>query len=457
MDTMTYRARRAALRELGTGRALFLGLDEAPRNYRANPYPFRQDSHFLYFTGISQPDLALVIDLASGEEVLYGPPSDLDDVVWHGPKPTLAETAAAAGIAEVRDLDQLASDLKQGKGSIRYLPPYRESSRARHMELTNSLAGVIASNSCRELAHAVAELRLVKSDAEIAEIENALAVTAEMHRASMRATRPGVMESAVAAATQAVALAADRQQAYNPIISVRGEVLHNHEHGNRLEAGQLLLNDSGAESPMFYASDITRTVPVTGRFDPRQREIYEIVLAAQLGAIAATGPGRPYLEVHLESCRIITNGLIQAGIMKGNADAAVEAGAHALFFPHGLGHMLGLDVHDMEDLGEDIVGYLPNQARSTQFGLSFLRCARPLAEGHVVTSEPGIYFIPALIDRWSQDGQHRDFINYDRLDAYRDFGGIRIEDDVLCTASGRRVLGPGIEKTVAEIEALMAR
>jgi len=267
----------------------------------------------------------------------------------------------------------------------------------------------------------------------------------------MAAAKPGRRESELAAIIQAVALSRDRQQAFTPIVTVRGEVLHNHSYDGVLARGQLLLNDSGAESRRYYASDITRTCPVGSRFTGLQAEIYRIVLHMQLEAIRVIRPGISYREVHLHACRVLAEDLCAMGLMRGNPESAVEAGAHAVFFPHGIGHMMGLDVHDMEDLG-DIVGYVKRQKRSGQFGLNFLRLSRPLEPGFVLTVEPGIYFIPALIDRWAHEGKYREFVNYGKLRSFRKFGGIRIEDDVLVTATGSRVLGPGIPKTVQEVE-----
>jgi len=283
-----------------------------------------------------------------------------------------------------------------------------------------------------------------------------LAVTAGMYGATLRATAAGRSEAEIAAVHIAEATGAGCGQAFSPIVTVRGEVLHNVTWDNTLSEGDLLLVDSGAEAPSGYASDITRTFPVSGRFSNRQREIYEVALAANQAAIAAAAPGVTNRELHLLAARTIASGLRDIGLMRGDVDAAVEAGAHAMFFVHGLGHMMGLDVHDMEDLG-DVVGYEQGEERSTQFGLAYLRLARPLEEGFVITIEPGIYFIPALIDRWRADDLHSEFICYDRVEEYRSFGGIRIEDDVLITDSGSRVLGPMIPKTVADIEAAMAR
>jgi Xaa-Pro aminopeptidase len=288
----------------------------------------------------------------------------------------------------------------------------------------------------------------------VAEIENALGVTAAMYRAAMAAAAPGRTEAEVAAALQQPALAADRQQSFQPIVSVRGEVLHNESYANTLAEGDLLLIDSGAESAHWYASDITRTVPVGGRFTSVQRDMYEVVLRAQVHAVETAAPGMTNLQLHLQAARDIAEGLKDLGLMSGDVDEAVAAGAHALFFPHGLGHMLGLDAHDMEDLG-DVVGYEPGESRSAQFGLGFLRLARTLEPGLVITIEPGVYLIPALIERWKAEGRHRDFICYDKVEQMLPFGGIRIEDDVLITSRGSRLLGPGIPKTVPELEQVL--
>jgi Xaa-Pro aminopeptidase len=297
----------------------------------------------------------------------------------------------------------------------------------------------------------VACQRSIKSDVEISEMEEALEITGEMHRACMAAACAGKREYEIAGLIQAIALSHDRHQAFTPIVTVHGETLHNHSYNGMLSAGRLLLNDSGAESVRYYASDITRTCPVDGRFSRVQADIYNIVLHMQLGTIDMIKPGISYRDVHLGACQILVNDMISLGLMKGNASDAVETGAHALFFPHGVGHMMGLDVHDMEDLG-DIVGYGKQEKRSSQFGLNYLRLSRPLEAGYVLTVEPGIYFIPALMDRWHGEGLHKEFIIYDKLSAFRHFGGIRIEDDVLVTQAGTRVLGSPIPKEIHEVE-----
>lgn len=457
-DASIYSARRQALRDRVSGGAILLpGNHHAPRNYADNVYPFRQDSHFLYYAGPDQPGLALLLE-PDGAAILYGPGEDPDDVVWFGPHPTTADHATAAGIAEARPIDQLRGRLRALRDAgvaVHYLPPYRGD---RTMWLAEQLARdprEIATGVSAELVAAVAEQRSIKAAEEVAEIEEALTVTAEGYQMAMSVIRPGATEAEVAAALQTPALARGRQQAFPPIVSIRGEVLHNESYANTLAAGDLMVIDSGAESARGYASDITRTFPVGGVFSSEQRDVYEVVLAAQQAAIAAAAPGVTNRELHLVAARTIADGLCQLGLMRGDAEAAVAAGAHALLFPHGIGHMLGLDPHDMEDLG-DVVGYPAGEARSDQFGLNFLRLAKVLEPGFVITVEPGIYFIPALIDRWAGEGRHREFIDYDRVNALRDFGGIRIEEDVLITGDGARVLGPGIPKSVAKLEEILA-
>jgi len=457
MNTDTYRSRREHLRaDVDGGAILILGNNDAPKNYLDNVYPFRQDSHFLYYAGVSETGMAVLIE-PDGRDILFGRPYDPDDLVWHGPRPHVGDHATEAGFAAGMDVSTLKSEIDRLVAAgvrIHYLPPYRAERAFQLAELLDANPERVGNGVSDDLVRAVCHQRLIKYDDEIAEIEDALGVTAEMYRVAMTAAEPGRREYEIAGLMQARALELGRQQAFTPIVSVRGEVLHNHSYENTLADGDLLLMDSGAESPGWYASDITRTFPVNGRFSDRQREIYLIVLAAQMGVISAASPARDNREMHLLAARTIAGGLTALGLMKGNPDDAVEVGAHALFFPHGIGHMMGLDVHDMEDLG-DIVGYPEGEERSNQFGLNFLRMTRKLKPGYVITDEPGIYFIPALIDQWRTEGKHTEFIDYDRVEEFKDFGGIRIEDDILITEDGCRVLGPGIPKTVDEVEAAM--
>lgn len=455
MNAETYSSRRETLRNAVDGGAiLILGNNDAPINYPDNTYVFRQDSHFLYYAGINETGMAALIE-PDGRDLLFGRPYDPDDLVWHGPRPHVGDHAAASGFADSRDIGALKAEidrLVEAGVRIHYLPPYRAERKLQLADLLDANPERVGNGVSEELVRAVCGQRLIKSDEEIVEIEDALSVTAEMYRVAMSEARPGRAEFQVAGLMQARALELGRQQAFIPIVSVRGEVLHNHSYDNTLADGDLMVMDSGAESPSFYASDITRTFPVNGSFSDRQRRIYEIVLAAQMAVIHAASPAHDNKEMHLLAARTIAGGLTALGLMKGDPDDAVAEGAHALFFPHGIGHMMGLDVHDMEDLG-DIVGYPEGEQRSTQFGLGFLRMTRPLEPGFVITVEPGIYFIPALIDQWRSEGRHTEFIDYAKVEAYKGFGGIRIEDDVLITDDGCRVLGPGIPKTVDEVEA----
>jgi Xaa-Pro aminopeptidase len=336
---------------------------------------------------------------------------------------------------------------------VHFLAPYRPEHTLELATILGIAPTAVKEKRSAALHNAVAAQRLYKTPEEIADIEFAVDVSREMYAAAMRATAPGIKEHEIVGEIARVVLARGCTFAFPPICSVHGETLHNPFYRNTLEAGDWLVLDSGVETPARYASDLTRTIPVSGTFSSQQRAIYEAVLRAQTGAIAAVAPGVPYRDVHLGAARSFVNDLTGLGLMKGNADDAVAAGAHALFFPHGLGHMMGLDVHDMENLGEDIVGYEAGEARSTQFGLSYLRLARRLEPGFVITVEPGLYFIPALIDAWKAEGRHTAFINYAEVEKFRDARGCRIEDNVLVTPTGGRVLGPAIPKTIADVEA----
>ncbi len=459
-DATVYQQRREVLAgKLGSGLVLLPATPPSPRNYADNVHPHRQSSHVLYYTGLRDPGLFVVLDLDAGRHVLYGRPRTMDDVVWCGEMPSLDELAAAAGLDEARDIEQLAGDLATaatGGAELHYLPVYRAAVAAQLAGLVARDADEVGRGASPALTRAVAEQRLVKEPREIDEIEDALGVTRDAYLAVLAAAAEGLVESDIAGILQGVALRCGREQSFPPITTVRGEVLHNESRHLPLRAGQLLLVDSGAESPEGYASDITRTMPVSGTFSPEQRALYEVVLAGQQAAIEAVRPGKRFKDLHLLCARTMAAGLCELGLLRGDPEEIVAAGAHALLFPHGLGHAMGLDVHDMEDLG-DVVGYGRDLARSEQFGLNFLRLARTVAPGHVFTVEPGLYFIPALIDQWAAEGAHAAFIDYDAVQRHRGFGGIRIEDDVLVTADGGRVLGPPIPKAVADIEDAMAR
>ncbi len=456
-----YTARRNRLRnKMQSGLVLILGNTEASYNYPANTYHFRQDSDFLYFFGLDHPDFAGVLDIDENKDYIFGNDVDIDDIIWMGPQPTVKEQAAKVGVSNTEPFAGLAEFLKSAiaKGrKIHFLPPYRGENYIQLEKLLGTPVAKIRENVSVELIKAVVSLREIKDEFEIAEIEKAVAIAYEMHTTSMKMAKPGVVEREIAGTIEGISLSMGGPVSFPIILSVHGETLHNHYHGNTLEVGRMMVTDAGAETTMHYASDITRTVPVGGKFNQRQKEIYEIVLDANLKTIEAAKPGIPNLELHMLAARTIASGLKEVGIMKGNIDDIVKEGAHAMFFPHGLGHMMGLDVHDMEGFGEDYVGYNGEFKRSSQFGTAFLRLAKRHKPGYVFTIEPGIYFIPALIDMWRKEGKFTDFINYDKVETYKDFGGIRIEDDILITETGHRVLGKPIPKTVAEIEETMGR
>ena len=458
----TYILRRKALKdEIRTGIAIFPGNTEASFNYPANTYHYRQDSTFSYFFGINQPDLAGIIDFETGAEILFGNDVDMDDIIWMGPQPSIADRGAQAGIKHTAPLADFARYIEEARTAgrkVHFLPPYRGETKIQLSEILGIMPKEIKESASVNLIRAVVKLRAVKSAEEITEIEKMVDVAYLMHTTAMKMAHPGIIEQEIAGTIEGIALANAGPVSFPVILSINGQTLHNHYHGNVLAEGRMMVVDAGCESEeTLYSSDITRTVPVGGKFSSRQREIYEIVLNANLKAIEAIKPGIPYREIHLLAARVITDGLKAAGLMKGDTDEAVAAGAHALFFPHGLGHMLGMDVHDLEGVGENFVGYDDEITRSKQFGTAFLRLGRRLQPGFVLTVEPGIYFIPALIDQWKTEGKFTQFINYDKVEAYKDFGGIRIEDDVLVTDNGYRVLGKPIPKTVEEIENLMRR
>lgn len=459
-DSTTYITRRDILkRKFKNGVLLFLGNQEAPMNYSGNTYRFRQDSTFLYYWGLNEPGLAAIINIDKDQEIIFGDDRSLDDIVWMGFDQTMREKALLAGVEEVRPTNKLDNYLKkcQSKGrKIHYLPQYRHNNILYLDKLLDIKSSKINNNVSKKFIKAVIEQRAVKSGEEIAEIEKAVDISYEMNTTAMRLIKPGIMEKEIFGKVEGIALSKGSGVSFPVIFSVNGHILHNHLHDNIMKEGQIAVLDSGAETDKGYASDITRTIPVGGKFTPKQRDIYNIVLQAQLKAIELIKPGVKNKDIHLESAKVICSGLKDIGLMNGDIDDAVENGAHALFFPHGLGHMMGLDVHDMENLGENYVGYSKKIKRSGQFGLAYLRLARELEPGFVLTIEPGCYFIPALIDQWKSEKKLDEFINYEKVNDFLDFGGIRIEDDVLVTEEGYKILGRAIPKTVEEVEAVCA-
>lgn len=459
-ETAVYKNRRMRLKEkVSGGLILILGNGEASANYKDNTYKFRQDSSFLYFYGLNQPGFAGVIDVDSGKEYIFGDDVDMDDIIWMGPQPSVQDMAASVGVEHTAPFANLADTLReavrQGR-RVHFLPPYR----FRNVVLLGDLLGIHHSltgeYASLELIKAVVSLRSVKEACEIEEITKACNIGYEMHTTAMRLCKPGVKEQYIAGILEGIAASYGSMVSFPVILSQNGETLHNHDHSQLLQKGRLMLTDAGAESVNNYCSDFTRTVPVGGKFTERQKDIYNIVLAANNKAIEIARPGVTYQYVHLEVCKVLAQGLKDLGLMRGNVDEAVAAGAHALFMPHGLGHMMGIDVHDMEDLGQIHVGYDDETRPIRQFGTSSLRMGRRLQEGFVITDEPGCYFIPALIDQWKQQGLHKNFLNYDKIESYKDFGGIRLEDDLLIVPGGSRFLGDKRTPiTVEEVENIM--
>jgi len=450
-DPSIYKARRnALLKKMGSGILLFPGATEQPYNYRSNTYPFRQDSSFLYYFGFAQPGLSGIMDAETGKSFLVGNDADIEDVVWMGPQPTMDERIQQIGADQhIRKAD--LQNWLNGR-DVQYLPQHHADRVFYLAEILGKSTDEIRKGHSMTLVLAVIHQRTYKAPEEIEQMEQALYITAAIHTQIRKSIAPGKFEAQIRGISEGVAIANQSRLAYQAICTIQGQTLHNNEYHRLLKEGDMLLCDIGAESIMGYAGDITRSYPVSPKFTTQQAEIYDLVLKAETLSINAVKPGLRYLDVHLGAAKIIADGLKQIGLMKGNTDEAVAAGAHALFFPHGLGHMIGLDVHDLEGLGENNVGYDDTVQRSTQFGTAYLRLARVLEPGFVITVEPGIYFIPELIDMWQGEGKHKDFICYDKLEPYRNFTGIRIEDNVLVSNDGPVVLGPPIPKTRQDVE-----
>ena len=458
----TYASRREVLRtKIGSGVILLPGNMPAPNNYPNNTYYFRQDSSFLYYFGLNIPSLVGVIDADTGEEMLFGDDFTVEDIIWTGPQPTLRELGAQVGIAAAHPMAELEKHLRkaiaQGR-RIHYLPPYRGETKLQLSELLGIAPARLHEHKSVDLMLAVAEMREAKSAEEIDELERAFRIGYDMHTLAMKMCRPGVIEREIAGAIEGVAKSAGAGVSFPSIVSQHGETLHNLCADGVLEEGRLLLCDAGGETVGNYCSDHTRTYPVSGRFTPKQREIYEIVLAAHDRVAAIVKPGMMYTDIHNAACLTLAEGLVGAGLVRGSAEDAVAAGAMALFMPHGLGHGLGMDVHDCEAMGERSFDFSSIADRAAESATCIYRAAWRVRPGTVMSDEPGIYFIPALIDKCRAEGLYRGIVDYDRLDSYRDFGGIRIEDDLLLTDTGCRIIGDRkIPVTVDELEAVVGK
>ena len=458
----TYEARRQALCKLvGSGVIILPGNNDSPVNYPANAYRFRQDSTFLYFFGHHRDGLVGVIDADNGQATLVGNDIDIDDIIWTGPVQSVADMAAECGAeasAPMAALTGMVQQAREAGRAIHFLPPYRHDTQILLMDLLGLHPTKQREAASLPLIRAVVKLRSTKSAEEIAEIERACTIGYKMHITAMRMCRPGVTEQAIGGAIDGVAYAEGCMPSFQSIVTMHGEIMHGNPSQRPLESGRLMLCDAGAETNENYCSDNTRTTPISGRFTPRQRDIYSIVSDCHDLVLNVARPGVKWWDVHFAVCRLMTDRLKALGLMKGDTDEALRAGAHALFLPHGLGHMMGMDVHDMEGLGQAYVGYDDEVRPSDQFGTASLRFARRLEPGFVVTDEPGIYFIPDLIDLWKSRGHCADFLNFAEIEKFKDFGGVRIEDDVLITPDGCRFMGSErIPYHMDDVEEFLAR
>ena len=475
-ESKVYVSRRKALlgqmaartAEGNRGVAVFLGNVDAAQNYRGNDYKFRQDSSFLYFWGVDEPWFAAILDLDSAEECLYGNDVNIDDIIWMGPQPSVASKGEAVGCARTQPLAEfdkaVAAAVAAGR-PVHFLPPARYYNQMKLAELTGisnaavrKVAPVEAGGASEELVKSVVALRLIKEQCEIEEIDKACEIGYWMHTEARRGCKPGILEQDIVGRMEGVTLSKGWGVSFTTILSQNGETLHNHSHHQIITPGRLLVVDAGAESNTHYASDFTRTYPCSGKFTTKQREIYDIVEQANELAFSLTRPGTSYWDVHCATVKFILEQLKALDFVRGDVDEMVACGISGLFMPHGLGHNMGMDVHDMEDLGENYVGYGDERQRSPLLGMGNLRMARDLKPGHVISDEPGIYFIPALIEQWKREGTDKGFVNYDKLAGYYDFGGIRLEDDVLVTPDGARRLGPyRLPIKSSEIEEIMSK
>lgn len=443
------------------GIALFIGNTEAPAQYKDNCYKFRQDSTWLYFFGIDQPLYAAIIDLDNGNETIFANDVEIGDIIWMGPQPSVASVAASVGVeksAPYTDLNAaVAKVLAEGR-PVHFVKPSRYYNTMKIASLLGCGTDEVAGRFSLALTKAIISMRLVKEDCEIEAIDDACNLGYEMHTVARNSIVPGIIEQEIVGKMDGVTLSKGWGVSFPTILTQHGETLHNHLHDKIIEPGKLMVIDAGAESNVHYASDFTRTYPTSGKFTAKQREIYQIVCDCNEFAFSMTRPGISYREVHLKTMHLMLEELRALDIVRGDVQDMVEAGIAGLFMPHGLGHNMGLDVHDMEDYGENYVGYDDDQKRSSQLGLGSLRMARKLVPGNVITDEPGIYFIPALIEKWKSEKTDQGFVNYQKLESYYDFGGIRLEDDVLVTADGARRLGKKrLPISPDDVEAAMAK
>jgi Xaa-Pro aminopeptidase len=459
-ESSVYARRRSGLKDkMASGLIVIMGNEESSMNYKDNWYPFRQDSNFLYYFGINTASLAAVIDADSGEEIIFGNELTIEDIVWTGPLPSLGEMAAAVGVTKTQPYNQVEALIRSavaGGRQVHFTPPYRPENKIKLAQWLQVPVAALTEMASVPLIKAIVSQRACKEACEVEEMHKASLISADMHLAAMQYAKAGMKEYEVMAKVKEAAYAQNASLSFHPIVTIHGETLHNVYSGNTIHEGQMVLCDAGASNDMHYAGDLTCTFPVGKHFTQQQKEMYEIVLHAHQTSVDMLRPGVLFRDVYLNAAQKIVEGMQQLGIMKGDAAEAVAAGAHAMFFQCGLGHMIGLDVHDMEDLGEPYVGYTDTLKKSTQFGMKSLRLGRALEPGFTLTVEPGIYMIPQLMDKWQAENKFTDFINYPALQAYRGFSGIRVEEDYLVTETGYRLLGKKLPMTITEVEAVRA-
>lgn len=443
-----YVQRRAELKaRVGEGLILLFGNNDAPSNYPANAYRFRQDSCFLYFFGQKREGLVGVIDVDNDKEYIFGDDIDIDDIIWTGYVPSVSDLATEVGVSNTAPMAELQTVVNSAKAkgqTIHFVPQCRHDLMIQLADLVGIHPLQSKEKASVKLIKAIVDMRAVKKAEEVAELKKAADIGYMMHTTAQKLCAEGVTEKYIAGVIEGIAMSYGDRCSFQSILSMHGEIQHGYPSHSPMEAGRLMLCDAGAETDENYCSDNTRVTPISGKFTQRQRDIYGAVEAAHDWVIENAKPDVKWLDMHLGACRIITDHLKAIGLMKGDTEEAVRAGAHAMFMPHGLGHMMGLDVHDMEGLGQNFVGFDDEVQPSTQFGLNCLRCGRRLQKGFVMTDEPGIYFIPHLIDLWRSEKKHTDFINYDAVEAFKDFGGVRLEDDIIITDSGCEIIGDKI-------------
>ena len=451
-----YISRREKLKELvGNGLIIVVGNSESPMSYKDNAYNFIQDSTFLYYFGLNSPDLIGVIDIENGKDYIFGKEFTIDDIVWMGQQKTFKERAKEVGIdnfLEIEELEKLLKEAKDNRQVIHFTNQYRVENSLKLSNLLGIKLEDINKAFSEKLLAGIIEMRNIKADYEVVELEKATNVTREMHLTAMKNVKPGMKGYELVALLECAAKKHNATTSFHTICTTNGQILHNHFHGNEFKDGDIVLLDCGARLGNGYCGDMTTVFPVSGEFTSRQKDLYSLLIEMFERAEECTKPGVTNKYVHLEVCKVLAEGMVKRGIMKGSVDEIVKAGAHALFFPHGLGHMIGLDVHDMENFGENRVGYDEKIERETQFGLKSLRMGKELKPGYVLTIEPGIYFIPELIEKWEKEGKFKEYIDYEEVKRYLDFGGMRYEGDFLITETGNRRLGDKMPKYYYEIE-----